>query len=344
MYSLVRRALFLSDPEAAHELAVEQILRIQAIPLALRGLSKLLGEKGGFAPRQLWGMQFASPLGMAAGFDKNGEMVPFLRAIGFGFLEVGTVTLLPQPGNPRPRMFRYPDEAALINRLGFNNDGAHKVAERLAQLDPGPPLFVNIGKNRDVAAADATEAYRHCYEVMAPVSDGVVVNLSSPNTPGLRDLQNRSPLIELLHSLRSERARTRFLRPGNHPILVKIAPDLDAEQLHDIAQVCLELSDGIVATNTTIQRQGVSSNESGGLSGRPLFELSTSILRNVRTLVGPGYPLVGVGGVFSADDVQAKMAAGADLVECYTGFIYEGPSMPRTIARAMRDRVDAHRE
>jgi len=339
MYGLIRRILFRSDAETAHEIAVEQIRRAQTIPILMRGIEELYGSKAGFSATDLWGLHFKSPLGMAAGFDKNGEMVPFLRALGFGFLEVGTVTPVAQPGNSKPRMFRLPADAALINRLGFNNHGARTVVERLSQLESGSPLFVNIGKNRDVAIADATEDYRRCYEFMAPVSDGIVVNLSSPNTPGLRELQSRGHLVELLQALRGERKLTSFRRPGHHPILVKIAPELDDEQLRDIAEVCLELADGIVATNTTLQRPGITSGESGGLSGRPLFEISNGILRRLRELVGPGYPLVGVGGVFSAEDLRAKMKAGANLVECYTGFVFQGPSMPRTIARDMKSLV-----
>lgn len=209
------------------------------------------------------------------------------------------------------------------------------MAARLLGLEPGSPVFVNIGKNRDVTAAQAPRAYRDCFSAVAPWSDGIVVNLSSPNTPGLRDLQQPQHLASILGELQDERSRTSFRRPGAHPLLIKIAPDLDDEELGGIADVCVKMADGIVATNTTVRRPGTMSGvrEIGGLSGEPLMELSTRVLARLRALVGPEYPLVGVGGILGADDVRAKMEAGASLVECYTGFIYGGPGFARAIAR-----------
>jgi dihydroorotate dehydrogenase len=237
--------------------------------------------------------------------------------------------LRPQSGNPKPRIFRYPQSKALINRLGFNNEGADAVAARLRtwrSTEPGatkPPVLVNVGKNRDVPMEGATEAYVECYRRVAPYADAAVLNLSSPNTPGLRDLQRPEHLEELLTAVRS-------VRSG--PILIKVAPDLDDEQIREIAEVCRRLADGMICTNTTLDRlPGM--NEAGGLSGKPLMARSTSVLAAVRASVGPEYPLIGVGGVFTADDVRAKIAAGADLVQVYTGFVYEGPLLAKRLGR-----------
>ncbi|HEX7154941.1 MAG TPA: quinone-dependent dihydroorotate dehydrogenase [Thermoanaerobaculia bacterium] len=322
IYPLLRRLLFRLDPEHAHEFATEQIERLQEIPLALR-LIAATHRIPPIASKQLLGMTFRSLIGIGAGFDKNAVMMPFLAAIGFGFVEVGTVTLRPQPGNPRPRMFRYPEHRALINRMGFNNDGADAVAARLKSWDRIVPTFVNVGKNKDVPLEGATEAYVECYRRVAPFADAAVLNLSSPNTPGLRDLQRPEHLEQLLNAVRS-------VRSG--PILIKIAPDLDDTQLREICDVCVRLADGMVCTNTTLDRlPGM--NEAGGLSGRPLLEKSTSILTKVRQHVGKNYPLVGVGGVFTPEDVRTKLAAGADLVQVYTSFIYEGPGIAKRLAK-----------
>jgi dihydroorotate dehydrogenase len=251
--------------------------------------------------------------------------MPFLAALGFGFIEVGTVTLRPQPGNPKPRLFRYPKEHAVINRMGFNNDGADAVAERLQSWKRSVPLFVNVGKNRDVPLEGAVDAYVECYRRVAPHADAAVLNLSSPNTPGLRDLQQPQRLESLLRAVQS-------VRSG--PVLIKIAPDLDEAQIRDIADVCVRLADGMICTNTTLDRlPGM--NEAGGLSGRPLMQKSTAVLASVRQCVGPDYPLIGVGGVFTAEDVRAKLAAGANLVQIYTSFIYEGPMLPKRLAKEL---------
>ncbi|HEY0156132.1 MAG TPA: quinone-dependent dihydroorotate dehydrogenase [Thermoanaerobaculia bacterium] len=323
IYPLLRRALFRLDPEAAHEWAAEQIGHLQDVPLLLAAVERVCRPPGS-ASRTLLGMTFPSPIGIAGGFDKNATIMPFLAALGFGFVEVGTVTLHPQPGNPRPRLFRYPKERALINRMGFNNDGADAVAARLSSWQRTVPVFVNVGKNRDVPLEGATESYVECYRRVAPHADAAVLNLSSPNTPGLRDLQRPEHLEVLLDAVRS-------VRSG--PILIKIAPDLDATQVREISDVCVRLADGMICTNTTLDRlPGM--NEAGGLSGRPLLEKSTSVLAQVRGVVGPGYPLIGVGGVFTPEDVRAKMAAGADLVQIYTSFVYEGPMIAKRLAKA----------
>lgn len=345
IYGAAKSVLFRLDAEKAHDLITEQMMRVQSHPLLLGGVKRLFA-----APEievERFGLRFRNPLGIAAGFDKNARFVPFLAALGFGFVEVGTVTLRPQPGNPRPRMFRDPASKALINRLGFNNDGATVVSRTLADLwkrsDNAtlPPLFVNIGKNKDVPLSDAVASYRECYRLVAPHADGVVVNVSSPNTPGLRDLQRGESLREILDALREERARVTPPRGGSHPILVKIAPDLDDEQLRDVAATCLAAADGMSATNTTLGREGWSAQpEQGGLSGKPLFPRSTEVLRRLRSFVGPDYPLVGVGGIFNAADVRAKQQAGADLVQAYTGFVYEGPAFASRIVRELKRTTD----
>ena len=311
MYRLIRRALFALDAERAHELAS------RVMPLVALVRRKLPAT----AQRTLLGMTFPSPIGIAAGFDKNATMVPYLAALGFGFIEAGTVTLRPQAGNPRPRLFRHPRERALVNRMGFNNDGAEAVAKRLSRSATAkPPLFVNIGKNKDVPLEGAAENYAACYEILAKHANAIVINVSSPNTPGLRDLQKPEHIEAILKAIDKK-----------GPILIKIAPDLDDAQLTEICDVCVRLTDGMICTNTTIDHP----YEQGGLSGAPLLRPSTAVLRKVRARVGEKFPLVGVGGIFNADDVREKMIAGADLVQLYTSFIYEGPSLPSRLARQL---------
>ena len=317
IYPLLRRALFHLDAERAHEWTSEQMQHLQQIPILLRAMERICRPPAA-AAREVLGLRFRSPIGIAGGFDKNATMMPFLAALGFGFIEVGTVTLKPQPGNARPRLFRRPAERALVNRMGFNNDGADAIAARLRAWERSVPVFVNVGKNRDVPLDGAVDAYAECYRRVAPHADAAVLNLSSPNTPGLRDLQRPEHLEALLHAVRS-------VRVG--PVLIKIAPDLDDAQIAEICDVCRKLADGMICTNTTAV-------EGGGLSGAPLFARSTDVLRKVRAHVGASYPLVGVGGVFTADDVRAKIAAGADLIQIYTSFVYEGPGIARRLARA----------
>ena len=317
MYRLMRRLLFRMQAEEAHEWTAGQIEHLQQIPLAMRAVERLCRPAS--QPRELLGLTFRSPIGIAGGFDKNATMMPFLAALGFGFVEVGTVTLRAQPGNPKPRLFRLPDERALINRMGFNNDGADAVAARLRAFERSVPVFVNVGKNRDVPLEGAVEAYVECYRRVAPHADAAVLNLSSPNTPGLRDLQRPEHLEALLGAVRS-------VRVG--PVLIKIAPDLDDAQIAEICAVCVRLADGMICTNTTAV-------DGGGLSGAPLLSKSTEVLRKVRARVGAGYPLIGVGGIFTADDVRAKMSAGADLVQIYTSFVYEGPLIAKRLAKRL---------
>lgn len=321
---MIHRLLLTLPPETAHDVAIA----------GMRALQPLVKPRTvDVEPRHLWGMTFRNPLGIAAGFDKNAVVIPFLQSLGFGFVEVGTVTLRAQKGNPKPRIFRFRRERALINRLGFNNDGAHAMAKRLAVLRHRyVPVFVNIGKGRDVPIEDAEDNYRSCYRIVAPVADAVVVNVSSPNTPGLRDLQEPEQLERVLNAFREVRDALGVAQP----ILVKIAPDLSPTQLRDVAHLCLKSADGIIATNTTVSRPGgVGTEEKGGLSGAPLFDLSTLILRHLRSIVGKSYPLVGVGGIMSPADARAKLDAGADLIQIYTGLVYGGPRFPRAILKAL---------
>ena len=320
MYSLIRTLLFRLDAEDAHDFAARQMIALQQIPLALRAIERFCAPPAP-ARREILGMTFPSPIGIAAGFDKNALLMPMLSALGFGFIEVGTVTPRPQQGNPRPRLFRYPEHRGLINRLGFNNDGADAVAERLASWQRAIPLFVNIGKNRDVPLEAAPDDYGACAAKLSPLADAVVVNLSSPNTPALRELQRPEHLEPILRAVR-----------GGKPLFVKIAPDMDDALLDEICDVCVRLGDGMICTNTTTTRP-FATIEAGGLSGAPLMAPSTSVLARVRKRVGASFPLIGVGGVFTADDVRTKFAAGADLVQVYTGFIYEGPLMAMRLAR-----------
>ena len=328
MYPLIRQLLFRLDAEAAHEWTADTIIALQQIPIALQIIERLCRPPAA-AQRSLLGLTFRSPVGIAAGFDKNAVMIPMLAALGFGFIEVGTVTLRPQQGNPRPRLFRYPQHRALINRMGFNNDGADAIAERLQRWNgarmssPAPPIFVNVGKNRDVPIEGAAEDYAACYEKVAPHAEAAVLNLSSPNTPGLRDLQRPEQLERLLRAI-----------PKAGPVLVKIAPDLDDVQITEICDVCRSLADGMICTNTTVDRlPGM--EDIGGMSGAPLMGKSTQVLRSVREKVGAGYPLIGVGGIMSARDAKEKISSGADLVQVYTGFIFEGPLFPLHVAAAM---------
>ena len=333
MYRLIRSAMFRLDAESAHEIASRAMRVTQATPL-LRVIASRCRPPASMQ-RTVLGLAFPSPIGIAAGFDKNAVMVPFLAALGFGLIEVGTVTLLPQEGNPRPRLFRHPAERALVNRMGFNNDGADAVAKRLQVWSAAPalsavegampPLFVNVGRNKDVPLEGAAENYAACYEKVAPHADAVVLNVSSPNTPGLRDLQRPEQIERLLKAI-----------PKAGPILIKIAPDLDDAQIAEICDVCVRLADGMICTNTTIEHPF----EPGGLSGAPLMPRSTAVLRKVRVRVGPHYPLIGVGGIFTAGDVRAKLDAGADLVQLYTSFIYEGPALPSRLARELETMND----
>ena len=288
--------------------------------------------------REVFGIKFKNPVGLAAGFDKNGEYVEAFSGLGFGFIEVGTVTPLPQPGNEKPRMFRLPEDEALINRMGFNNKGVEVMAERLRILKAQAPNIViggNIGKNKVTPNENAVNDYVICFDKLFDVVDYFVVNVSSPNTPGLRELQEKEPLKALLNTLQQRNSKNNISRP----ILLKIAPDLSNEQLDDIVEIVQETGiAGVIASNTTLDRKGLQNNlksEMGGLSGRPLTLRSTEVIRYLAQKSNHSFPIIGVGGIHSAEDAKAKMDAGASLVQLYTGFIYEGPGLIKRICKAV---------
>lgn len=333
----VRPILFRLDAEQAHHLG------ISALKMDLGFGPKANDASDPILKTEQFGLKFPNPIGVAAGFDKNGEVINALSDLGFGSVEVGTVTFDPQPGNPKPRLFRLPDDRALINRLGFNNDGAEVIARRLAAISRKGVVGVNIGKNKDVPLEEAAENYAACFDVMHRVADYIVVNVSSPNTPNLRELQHSEGLDGLLTTLQ---ARNRELGPK--PLLVKISPDLTEIEVESIVGQCVQHEvAGIIATNTTISRDGLITSGvvqfgAGGLSGRPVFERSNRIISLVYKHSKVKLPVIGVGGVMTAEDAFKKITAGASLVQVYTGFVYGGinfaSEMNRGLAWILRDR------
>lgn len=320
---LIRPAMFGLDAEKAHELG------IKALKCGL-GSFGLPPAEADFGKIERFGLQFPNPLGVAAGFDKNGVVVNQLASLGFGFVEVGTVTYEPQPGNPKPRLFRSPEDRALINRLGFNNDGATTIANRLRKLNRDCIVGVNIGRNKDVPNEAATENYLKCFEAVHCVADYIVVNISSPNTPHLRELQQAENLEGLIGALQKCNADL-----GPKPLLAKIAPDLTESEIEAIVDIALRFAlAGIIATNTTISRFDLdekNADQNGGLSGKPLTDLSTDVISTIFRYSKGKLPIIGVGGIFTAEDAFAKIAAGASLLQAYTGFVYGGPSFARNI-------------
>ena len=336
LYPLARTALFALDPEVAHDLALHSLRRLQKLHLA--------GFFGSHvsAPVDVMGLKFANPVGLAAGLDKNGEYIDALAAMGFGFIEVGTVTPRSQPGNPKPRMFRLTEHEALINRLGFNNQGLDAFVANVKRASYKGVLGLNIGKNADTPIENAVDDYVTCLNGVYPFASYVTVNISSPNTKGLRDLQASEQLEKLLFTLKVEQKRLAKKHKKTVPLVLKIAPDLDLKSIREIANLTIENNfDGIIATNTTISRDAVRrhahAGEVGGLSGRPLFSPSTEVLRELAKTVKGRIPIIGVGGIVSGADAKAKMNAGASLVQIYTGVIYKGPQLIRDAIKAIAD-------
>ena len=328
--------MFRFDPERIHEFAMRRLEAAGRSERLTRMLRSRYFMESPKLSQELWGIRFPNPVGIAAGFDKNARLVNVLPHLGFGFVEVGTVTSEPQAGNPKPRMFRLSKDKALINRLGFNNDGADVVAARLAKSGAHMvPVGVNIGKLRKVPNQEAVADYLRTFEKLFPYGDYFVVNVSSPNTPGLRELQGREFLEELVRALKAKNADLSRQQGGRpRPLLVKIAPDVLPKDLEGILHVTRsERLDGIIATNTTTSRVGLKSNvqQEGGLSGRPLAERSTKLIREIHQQTDGNVPIVGVGGVFTAEDAWEKIRAGATLVQLYTGFIYGGPATPSRV-------------
>ncbi len=337
-YALARPFLFGLDPEQAHELTLGSIARLQNTPAQCLWAQPRTND-----PLTLAGLAFPNRIGLAAGLDKNGRCIDGLGALGFGFIEVGTVTPKAQPGNPKPRMFRLPEASALINRLGFNNDGlAAFVAnvKRARFRSRGGILGLNIGKNAATPIERAVDDYLLCLDGVYPHADYVTVNISSPNTKNLRALQSDDALDALLAAVQDRKATLTKQHGRSVPIFVKIAPDLDATQVDAIAATLKRHAiDGVVATNTTIARDAVKgmahADEAGGLSGKPVFDASNRVIAQLRAALGKGYPIIGVGGVLSGADAKAKVDAGADVVQLYTGFIYRGPALVSEAAGAL---------
>ncbi|HVL75606.1 MAG TPA: quinone-dependent dihydroorotate dehydrogenase [Noviherbaspirillum sp.] len=340
LYALARPLLFSLDPETAHHVALPALVRAEAL-----GLTRLL-DRVPTDEREVMGLRFPNPVGLAAGLDKDGACIDGLAALGFGFIEVGTVTPRAQPGNPKPRLFRLPQAHALINRLGFNNGGvdafvANVQSSRFYQNKEGV-LGLNIGKNADTPMERAVDDYVLCLEKVYPYASYVTVNISSPNTKNLRQLQGASELDGLLGQLKQAQSRLADRNGRYVPIALKIAPDVDAEQVKNIADALIRHQfDGVIATNTTISRDAVRglshADEAGGLSGPPVFELSNRVIRLLRSELGSDMPIIGVGGILSGEDAREKIAAGASLVQLYTGLIYKGPALVGECAAALRN-------
>jgi dihydroorotate dehydrogenase len=333
-YPIARHALFKLDPEHAHHLALGSLQRLQSLHLA-----GFFGQKV-LKPRTLLGLSFDNAVGLAAGLDKNGEYIDAMSSMGFGFVEVGTVTPRAQPGNPKPRMFRLTEHDALINRLGFNNGGLDNFLTNVQRAKYKGVLGLNIGKNFDTPNEKAVDDYVKCLRGVFPHASYVTVNISSPNTKGLRDLQATEALEKLLSTLKAEQAKLAKKHKREVPMLLKIAPDLDLGAIKDIAALLLQYGfEGAIATNTTISRDAVRghkhANEVGGLSGAPVFSPSTEVLRQLVKALKGNIPVIGVGGIMSADDAKKKMDAGAALVQIYTGFIYKGPQLIADCAKAI---------
>lgn len=339
MYATIRKILFRRDPEEVHYWVMGKLQMAYKLPILRQWLRKSFTVSHPSLERELWGIKFPNPVGLAAGFDKDARWINELSCLGFGFVEIGTVTPLGQPGNPKPRLFRLPQDKAVINRMGFNNEGATAAATRLSKPHERIIVGGNIGKNKDTLNENAIEDYEKAFKALYSVVDYFVVNVSSPNTPGLRALQDKEPLTRILNSLQNINKQL----AKNRPILLKIAPDLSNEQLDDIISLVNETQiQGIVATNTTIARSGLQSEQqmidnigAGGLSGKPLKERSTEVIKYIHQKSNGTIKIIAAGGIFTAADAQEKLNAGASLVQVYTGFIYEGPAIASNICKGL---------
>ena len=331
---LVRPLLFLLDPERVHHFTFGAIRLLHYIPGFGALVRAIYKQQAPQLERKLFGLTFPNPVGLAAGFDKDAKLFGPLSNFGFGFIEIGTLTPKPQPGNPKKRLFRLPLDQALINRMGFNNQGVDAAVKRLKKKHQ-VLIGGNIGKNKITPNVDAIDDYRYCFEALFDHVDYFVVNVSSPNTPNLRALQDKAPLTELLQTLQADNRQ----KAQPKPLLLKIAPDLTDEQLLDIIDIVDQTQiDGVIATNTTIARDNLkdpNQAETGGLSGRPLKDRSTEVIRFLATQSNKAFPIIGVGGIHRAEDALEKLEAGADLVQLYTGFIYQGPALIKAINQAL---------
>jgi dihydroorotate dehydrogenase len=328
LYTIVRKILFMLEPERAHGVS----LFLMDVFYKL-GLLRLLVGKRISSPVSVMGIEFPNPIGLAAGLDKNGDHIDSLAACGFGFIEIGTVTPRAQPGNPKPRLFRLVDDQAIINRMGFNNEGVEHLVRQVKNSKRHCVLGINIGKNRKTPLQKAVDDYQHALSSVYPYADYVAINISSPNTPGLRDLQHGEELEKLLKALKADQAKLQKIHNRYVPLVVKIAPDLEEDGIKALATTFIKYEiDGVIATNTTSDRPGLTDpqfNEEGGLSGKPLNRKADNVLKSLASYLQGKIPIIAVGGVFSAGDARRKMELGASLVQIYTGFVYEGPALIR---------------
>ncbi|MGB1261372.1 MAG: quinone-dependent dihydroorotate dehydrogenase [Cognaticolwellia sp.] len=335
-YSVIRNLLFKCDPEAIHDLTIKGFKATGDTPLNM-----LYKQTVPNKPVEVMGIKFPNPVGLAAGLDKNGECIKAFEALGFGFVEVGTITPRPQPGNDKPRIFRLPEANAIINRMGFNNKGVDYLVEQVIKAKYRGVLGINIGKNKDTPDENAKDDYIHCMRKVYDHASYITVNISSPNTPGLRSLQYGDALNELLSALKAEQTALADQYGKYVPVAVKIAPDLTTEEVDSIAQCLIANNiDGVIATNTTLARDKVAhlpfGNEQGGLSGAPVKEQSTKVIQLLAKALDDKLPIIGVGGIASGADAAEKIAAGATLVQVYTGFIYQGPELIRDIVKTLK--------
>lgn len=339
LYRLMRALMFQLDAEKAHHLGLKGLSALE-----MSGLSSLLYPKVAATPVTVMGLTFPNPVGLAAGLDKNGDYIEALAAIGFGFVEIGTVTPRPQEGNPKPRLFRLPEAEAIINRMGFNNLGVDHLIEQVKIAQTDAIIGINIGKNIDTPVEKAVDDYLIGLNKVYRHADYVTINISSPNTPGLRTLQFGESLNELLGTLKEQQAKLQQQYDRYVPMTVKVAPDLTLEEVQQLAEAFGQFEiEGIITTNTTMSREGVEglnhADEAGGLSGRPVFEQSTKVVQQFRQALPANIPIIAAGGIMSGDDAKQKLDAGADLVQIYSGFIYKGPALVREIIKSIENRT-----
>ncbi len=337
MYPLLRNALFTLPPETAHHLTLSSLNALYRL-----GLSRLVASPIPADARTAMGLNFPNPVGLAAGLDKNGVCIDGLGALGFGFIEIGTITPRPQPGNPKPRLFRLPEAQAIINRMGFNNEGVDALIENVKRSDYRGILGINIGKNAATPIENAADDYLYCLDRVYPHASYVTVNISSPNTQNLRKLQDEAALDDLLMQLKAEQGKLSDMHGKYVPIALKIAPDMEDEQIAQIAGLLMKHEiDGVIATNTTLSREGVEhlahGDEAGGLSGAPVRNKSTALIRKLASNLQGALPIIGAGGILSGDDATEKIKAGASLVQLYSGLVYRGPALVAECAEAIRN-------
>ncbi len=335
LYPLIRKVLFQFDPEVIHDVTIKSLKVMGGGPLSVLYKNRV-PEK----PVEVMGVCFPNPVGLAAGLDKNGECINAFDGMGFGFVEIGTVTPRPQPGNEKPRIFRLPEAGGIINRMGFNNKGVDYLVDQVRKANSKAVIGINIGKNKDTPEENAKDDYIACMRKVYTYASYITVNISSPNTPGLRSLQYGEALNELLSAIKAEQKALAEQHGKYIPVAVKIAPDLTEEEIQGIAQCLIDNEiDGVIATNTTLERSKVETlqhgNETGGLSGKPLTQQSTEVIRLLSKALGGKLPIIGVGGIHTAQDAKDKIEAGASLVQLYSGFIYEGPDLIRDIVKTI---------